>query len=260
MSFTTGYLADIQKVGAGEKQGQAHTILTFDTFESGLKQGRFCKLDTGSIDNLDGSATPVIPGVVLRNPASPVESGYAISTDYYNQVEVVHCGLVTIDVASGETPAAFGRVYAKNTTGEATATSSDIETNATFIEEIKSGVWLIMMQPGNLTPVEAWEPSAYTASTLPTASEYTGKVIYVSDGVNGSLPGLARSTGSAWVMLENAASFQPDVYTVATVPDATAYTYKIIAVSDGNAGSATLAWSDGTNWKVLTTGDTIAAA
>ena len=259
MAFSTGYIGDIQKWGAGEKQGQAHTILTFDNFETGLIQGRFCKLDTGRIDNLDGSATPVIPGVVLRNPAGPVESGSTISTTYYNQIEVVHTGLVTIDVASGETPAAFGRVYAKNTTGEATATDTDIETNAIFIEEVKSGVWLIFMQGGNLTPVVAWQPTAYTVATLPDAADYTGKVIYVSDGVNGSLPGLARSNGTAWVMLENSASFQPDVYTVATAPAAASYAYKIIAVSDGDAGDPTLAWSDGTDWKVITTGATVSA-
>ena len=39
----------------------------------------------------------------------------------------------------------------------------------------------------------------------------------------------------------------PD-YTYATVPDATLYTSHMIYVSDGAAGSPTMAFSDGTNW------------
>lgn len=40
-------------------------------------------------------------------------------------------------------------------------------------------------------------------------------------------------------------------YTVATVPDAVAFAGCIIYVSNGSAGAACLAWSNGTVWKVL---------
>jgi len=50
-------------------------------------------------------------------------------------------------------------------------------------------------------------------------------------------------------------------YTVATAPSAsTAGEGTVIYVSDGAAGSAILAFSDGTNWKRSDTGGTIAAA
>lgn len=50
-------------------------------------------------------------------------------------------------------------------------------------------------------------------------------------------------------------------YTVATAPSAsTAGAGTVIYVSDGAAGSAILAFSDGTNWKRSDTGGTIAAA
>ena len=50
-------------------------------------------------------------------------------------------------------------------------------------------------------------------------------------------------------------------YTVAGAPSAaTAGAGTLIYVSDGAAGSAILAFSDGTNWKRSDTGGTIAAA
>lgn len=50
-------------------------------------------------------------------------------------------------------------------------------------------------------------------------------------------------------------------YTVATAPSAsTAGAGTVVYVSDGAAGSAILAFSDGTNWKRSDTGGTIAAA
>lgn len=50
-------------------------------------------------------------------------------------------------------------------------------------------------------------------------------------------------------------------YTVATAPSAsTAGAGTVIYVSDGAAGSAILAFSDGTNWKRSDTGGTIAAS
>ncbi len=51
-----------------------------------------------------------------------------------------------------------------------------------------------------------------------------------------------------------------NVFTVATLPDASANTGRVVYVSDGSAGSATGAISDGTNWKVIgTLGNTCAA-
>lgn len=151
MSFDTPYLDDPRKVGAGERYGSADVVLTALTFEDSLKVGRFAKLDTGSIDNLDGSASPVLAGVVLRNVANPVEDGAVVDADLYSQVEYVRQGLVTVDVKSGETPALFGRVYVSNAgdanDGLATATNTDEPVNAEFIAEVQSGVWLIYLTP-----------------------------------------------------------------------------------------------------------------
>lgn len=151
MSFNTGYIGDLGAVGAGERVGKLHTILSAIAFENGLKVGRFAKLASGSIDNLDGSATPVIAGVILRNVANAEEDGGTIDSALFHQIEYARQGLVTVEVKSGETPTRFGRVYASNAgdanDGMATATNTDVETNAEFIEEIRTGVWLVYVTP-----------------------------------------------------------------------------------------------------------------
>lgn len=49
-------------------------------------------------------------------------------------------------------------------------------------------------------------------------------------------------------------------FTVATAPDATKFKNHVIAISNGNAGAACIAVSDGANWKVIAFGATAAAA
>lgn len=56
-------------------------------------------------------------------------------------------------------------------------------------------------------------------------------------------------------------AIQVPTYTVATAPSASAAgAGTVIYVSDGAAGSAIVAFSDGTNWKRSDTGATIAAS
>lgn len=151
MSFSTTLLNDIAAVGGGERQGSGGQDLDFTVFEDSLKVGRFAKLDTGSLDNMDASATPVIAGVVLRNPSNATEDGAVIDSGLYQNVSVRRQGFVTVDVKAGETPAIFDRVYASNAgdanDGLATATNTDVPVNGEFIAEVKSGCWLIYISP-----------------------------------------------------------------------------------------------------------------
>lgn len=148
MPFNTGYLSDPVRVGAGERfDPKADFILTAITFEDGLNVGRFAKLDTGSLDNLDGSATPTLAGIVLRKGSNPVEDGATIDADLYGQVEYARKGAITVSVKTGETPAQFDPVYVSNAPGsygQATATNTDLASGGwEFIEEVKPGVWLV---------------------------------------------------------------------------------------------------------------------
>lgn len=148
MAFTSAFSNDIDLVGSGERYGSTNISLNATVFEDGLKIGRFAKIDTGSIDNMDGSATPVLAGVVLRTVSRAVEDAGVVDKTLYDQVEYIRSGLVTVDVKTGETPSVLGRVYVSNAgdanDGLATANAADVEANATFVKEVKSGVWLIL--------------------------------------------------------------------------------------------------------------------
>jgi hypothetical protein len=127
-------------------------VLTARTFQDGLLVGRFAKLDSGSLDNMDSSSTPVIAGVVLRKASEPVEDNGVIDGSLYLQVEYQRVGLVTVDVVDGDEPAQFGQVFVSNTDdadrGKAT-TTDDADTedgNAAFIEEVADNVWLIRLK------------------------------------------------------------------------------------------------------------------
>lgn len=150
MAFASDFTNDIERVGSGERFGSTNIILSATDFEDDLKIGRFAKLDTGSIDNMDGSATPVIAGVVLRSAARAVEDADTIDQTLYEQCEYMRQGLTTVEVKADETPAQFGIVYASNggdaDDGKATATDTDVETTAEFIKEVKTNVWLIRIK------------------------------------------------------------------------------------------------------------------
>ena len=182
MAFATGHLDDPQKAGSGELLGTSHIALAATTFEDGLKIGRFAKLDGGSIDNLDGSITPVIAGVILRNDAGIVEDGGTIDSSVYGQIEYLRQGLVTVDVKTDETPALFGRVYASHAgdanDGLATADNTDVDTNAEFITEIQTDVWLIYINPapGDVSTHISAAAGAHAASAISLASELTAQV------------------------------------------------------------------------------------
>ena len=152
----TGYLLDPQGTGPGELVKVENVVLTAVTFEDALKIGRFAKLDTGSLDNMDGSATPVIAGVVLRNIAGELEGAATIDADLYAQAYYLRSGVCTVQVKSGETPTQGGRVYVSNAgnanDGMATATATDVAVNAEFICAESTGCWRILLTtpPGDI--------------------------------------------------------------------------------------------------------------
>ncbi len=149
MSFATGYLSDPNRVQGGESFNEAGVDIAFTTFEDGLRVGRFAKLDTGSVDNLDASGTPNIAGIVARNDANAVEDGQTIDASLQSQISVRREGLMSVDVKSGESAPAFGaQVQARNIAdadaGLAVA-SGGVDTTAEFLEEITTNVWLVRL-------------------------------------------------------------------------------------------------------------------
>jgi hypothetical protein len=152
MAFSNAVLAESAGLGSGELLPNTNGLtLSFDTFEDGLVQGRFCKYDAGSIDNLDASTTPQIAGISRRLISGEIGvSTYRTTGDIPNSVaEVVTTGMCTVDVVNGDTPAKYGTAYAVNTatadSGKATTTStSNVDSGWVFWKEVAANVWLVV--------------------------------------------------------------------------------------------------------------------
>lgn len=148
MAFSTGIIDDFQAIGAGEVYtGSAYRVLSASTFEDDLNVGRFAKMDTASLDNMDGSSSPVIAGVVLRNPANTYEDGTQIDTDLHEVAEFAVSGIVSVAAKAGETPTWGDSVYASNggdtNDGLATVTDTDEATRGKYLETLDTNLWLI---------------------------------------------------------------------------------------------------------------------
>lgn len=151
MAFTSGILTDIQEIQSGERYGSSHTILSSQTFEDGLVVGRFAKMDSGSLDNMDGSATPEVAGIVLRKIGGALEDSNTLSSTYNHLAEYMYSGLVAVDAKAGETPSYGDPVYASNAgdanDGLATVTDTDVATSAVYLQTIDTNLWLVFANP-----------------------------------------------------------------------------------------------------------------
>lgn len=153
MGFANEVTTNAPGLDAGIEIGsKPHNIEAYSTFESGVVTiGRFAKYDTGSIDALDGSATPKIAGVV-RNKLNRAMGETTYTTAKDSVIEVVDFGHVTVEVTAAATPSKFDPVYVVNATGvdsgKATqdSTGNLLVSNAVFWEQIKTGVWVVRLQ------------------------------------------------------------------------------------------------------------------
>ena len=153
MAFTSAVLEESKKLGSGEVlRTRPFNVEAFSTFEDGLVMGRFAKFDTGSVDNLDNSATPKIAGIVTRLIGGETgvntyrKTGALVDT----AAELVTVGFATVDVVTGNTPARYGIAYAVNATGsgadfgKATTTSTNnVDSGYVFWEKVDTNVWLV---------------------------------------------------------------------------------------------------------------------
>lgn len=161
MAFNTTVVTTPPDLMPGEFiAASPYNCSAFDVWEEGLVPGRFVKYDTGSIDLLDTSATPVIAGVVRRKISSALENltytKLGIAPDQV--AEIVNFGFVTVEVLAGDTPARFQQVYAVNTAGANLGKASETATNnvavpgCVFWEAKRPNCWLVLI-PKYLTGV-----------------------------------------------------------------------------------------------------------
>jgi len=181
MAFNNATLQDSPDLPAGEViTASPYNVSAFELFEDGLVEGRFCKFDSGQIDNLDASATPVIAGIVKRKITGEIGTGiYSTSGMEIDQVaEVINFGFATVTVTGTADPSKYDQVYTVNAAsvdaGKATDSSAETIVNgAVFWEEKKTGVWLVRVMMGVETT------TSYVAA--PSSLE-----ISAVDGTNGT--------------------------------------------------------------------------
>lgn len=158
MAFANTVLSDNPDLPAGEViKASPHNVSAFEVFENGLVEGRFAKFDAGSIDNLDGSATPIIAGIVRRKVTGEVNAVgtpgvYSTTGQEIDQVaEVINFGFATVTVTDTATPAKYGSVQVINdaTANAGKATNAAVAAgiisagNVVFWEQKAANVWLV---------------------------------------------------------------------------------------------------------------------
>ena len=164
MAFSDGVLDEVIQIEEGEViTTSPYNVDNYDQFEDGLKIGHFAKLDTGSVDNLDGSATPVIIGVPKRKVNKAISSEDYVATAVNGlkdaNADVCNFGRITAvmsDLAIAAATATEGdQVYVVNSATPGLAgkvTNNSLETDAlivpdcTFKREKQSGIWVVTIQ------------------------------------------------------------------------------------------------------------------
>lgn len=154
MSFNNTVLEDNLDLPAGEFiSASPYNVSAFEVFEDGLVEGRFCKFDAGSIDNMDGSGTPVVAGIVRRKVTGELGAGvYSASGQEIDQVaEVINFGFATVTVTDASTPSKYDAVqYINDGTADAgKATEASVAAgivnagDVVFWEQKATNVWLV---------------------------------------------------------------------------------------------------------------------
>jgi hypothetical protein len=153
MAFGSGFQNEIGKVGAGEIIGDVGVVSSYTTFEDGLKGGLFAKYNsaTDGVELIDGSATPVIAGVVKREIMGAIEDAGTYNPENSIYADVIESGVVTVATVAGLTNTKFQPVYVSNqddtNDGKATnVAAGNVVVDAYFYEEIDSNVWSIRLK------------------------------------------------------------------------------------------------------------------
>ena len=150
MAFATGYLADPANVKGGELFGDSGISLTAEKGDwSVLQVGRFAQDISGTIQQMDATATPNVVGVVMRVVTNAVEDSGTLDPTLLDHANYCRMGLVTVNVKSGESaPDIFDAVQAYNVAdgdqGLAVA-SGGVATNAEFVKDLGGDVWLVRL-------------------------------------------------------------------------------------------------------------------
>ena len=157
MAFDNTVLGENLDLPAGEViASKPHAIEAFEVFENGLIEGRFAKYDSGSIDNMDASATPKVAGIVRRKLTGEIGTGvYSTSGQEIDQVaEVITFGFATVTVTDTADPSKYDAVNYINAAGADAGKATDAAVDSgppaivsagdvVFWEQKADKVWLV---------------------------------------------------------------------------------------------------------------------
>jgi len=154
MSFDNTVLAAAPNLPAGELiSDSVGNVSAYEVFQNDLMVGRFAKFDGGSLDILDGSATPVIAGIVKRKVTNEIGSILYKTTgrEIDSVAEVINFGFATVTVTDAADPSKYDAVQVINAdTAEAgKATDASVTAgiinvpNVVFWELKATNVWLV---------------------------------------------------------------------------------------------------------------------
>lgn len=131
----------IQPVDGGEVW-ENNFFITTGKFSQGIKTRKFASYNNGVLET---GITGTLAGVVVRDIAGSLEVGADDDVHPHTQhVTFVRAGVVSVDVKIGDVPVWAGKVYT-DADGRATTDNTKTLTNAEFIREIKTDVWLIRL-------------------------------------------------------------------------------------------------------------------
>lgn len=128
----------------------ASTILAANKYTDGLVIGRFARIASdGDLEVLDGSANPLIAGVVLRDLRGTLDAD-TYSKPLTQTVDYARQGLVTVAAVAGQTADLFDAIRVDNTAGadigKARSDATGVLANAEFIKVVATNVWLIRLK------------------------------------------------------------------------------------------------------------------
>jgi len=154
MAFNSTVLQDNPDLGAGEViTASPYNVSAFEVFENGLVEGRFAKFAAGSIDNVDGTGTPLIAGIVKRKITGEIGTGvYSTTGTAIDQVaEMINFGFATVTVTDAADPSKYDAVqFIDDGTGDAGKATEAAVTggivnvgDVVFWEQKAALVWLV---------------------------------------------------------------------------------------------------------------------
>lgn len=125
-----------------------HNVDVFTKQKNNSVVGNFVRFDKNELANFDGSANPVVVGVVKRKLTGSVDD---IDYKQGENVEVISFGYVVVNITSNIKIKRFDKVFINNVKGADIGTATNVATNnvaidADFFKEVSAKTWVVRLK------------------------------------------------------------------------------------------------------------------